>query len=137
MRERLQVAVEEFTSPSPICVSETEQVGVIMKLMEEHKCRHMPVISRHDKVVGIISDRDIYKACCKNTDSCNLSASDLMTRDVFRVKKNENIDKVVFAMSDRKISSALVEDETEFFGIFTSTDALNALLEIIRGDLDC
>jgi len=43
------------------------------------------------------------------------------------------LDRVAFTMSDRKIGSVIVnEDDGEFLGIFTVTDALNALIEISR-----
>ena len=36
-------------------------------------------------------------------------------------------------MSDRKIGSVIVNDEEDrFLGIFTASDALNALVEIVR-----
>ena len=136
MREKLKVPVEEFTSPNPLSVTEDENMTVILKLMKDKKCRHIPVM-REKNLVGIISDRDIYKSSLENPNYKDLKAKDLMTKDVYKVDKQENIDKVVFSMSDKKIGSALVEDENgSLYGIFTSTDALNAIIEIIRGDLE-
>ena len=43
--------------------------------------------------------------------------------------------KQLLAMSKQKIGSAVVSDHNEIVGIFTSTDALNALVEILRGQL--
>ncbi|HOM14314.1 MAG TPA: CBS domain-containing protein, partial [Rubrivivax sp.] len=43
------------------------------------------------------------------------------------------LDEVAYAMSERKVGSAIVNDENgEFLGIFTATDALNALIELTR-----
>ena len=39
-------------------------------------------------------------------------------------------------MSDAKIGSLIVNDDNEkLVGIFTNTDALNALIEVLRGDV--
>jgi predicted transcriptional regulator len=54
-----------------------------------------------------------------------------MNTDVFSVKSSDLIKDVVFEMSNRKIGSAIVlsSDET-MYGIFTSTDALNTIIEM-------
>lgn len=43
------------------------------------------------------------------------------------------LDEVAYVMSERKVGSVIVnEDSGEFLGIFTVTDVLNALIEISR-----
>jgi len=136
MHSKLKIPVGEFTSPSPASVNEDTPVSTVLEMMEAHGCRHVPVLFQN-RVSGIISDRDIYRHRVAQADGECLQARDIMTREVYRVRERTNIDQVVFAMSDRKISSAIVEDrETNFIGIFTSTDALNALVEVVRGQYD-
>ena len=94
--------------------------------MAKHECRHIPVMS-NGKLSGIISQRDILRGASSNEESEHIKVKELMTKDVYRVSRKENLDKVVFTMSDKKIGSAIVEDtDDDFFGIFTSTDALTA-----------
>ena len=132
---RLKIPVEEFTSPSPVMVEEHQTAFEALNLMAKHECRHIPVTSS-GKLSGIISDRDIFRGGKISEDSEQIKVKDLMTREVYRVSRKENLDKVVFTMSDKKIGSAIVEDlDDDFFGIFTSTDALNALVEIMRGEI--
>ena len=69
---------------------------------------------------------DILRGASSNEESEHIKVKELMTKDVYRVSRKENLDKVVFTMSDKKIGSAIIEDtDDDFFGIFTSTDALN------------
>ena len=136
MSDTLNIPVDNYTSPSPVCVNSKEKIVNVLNLMQENHCRHIPVVD-DKKVVGILSERDIYKAYYHKENCDALLAKDLMTKNVYRVNKNENLEKVVFYMSDKKIGSALVEDDLEeIAGIFTATDALNALVEIMRCDLD-
>ena len=131
---KLKIPVEEFTSPSPVLVEEEQTALEALSLMAQHECRHIPVMSS-GKLSGIISDRDIFRGASA-PDTQETKIKDLMTREVYRVSRKENLDEVVFTMSDKKIGSAIVEDaEDDFFGIFTSTDALNALVEIMRGEI--
>jgi acetoin utilization protein AcuB len=60
-------------------------------------------------------------------------AADIMATDPVAVTAGTPLDEVAYAMSDRKIGSVIVNEDTgEFLGIFTVTDALNALIEISR-----
>lgn len=55
--------------------------------------------------------------------------------DPVTVRTNDPLDEVAYRMSDLKIGSVIVLDEYgSFYGIFTATDALNALIEVVRGD---
>ena len=60
-----------------------------------------------------------------------------MVNEPFCVSLGTPLDEVAFQMSQKKIGSALVVDgESKLDSIFTSVDGLNALIEVIRGDID-
>ncbi len=84
-------------------------------------------------VVGVLSDRDILLSQFRDTPSdC---AKDIMTADPYCVKRTDSLETVVFELSKNKFGSAIVLDSAEkLFGIFTVTDALNALVEVLRGE---
>ncbi|HNR23157.1 MAG TPA: CBS domain-containing protein [Steroidobacteraceae bacterium] len=133
--KRLNVPVEEFTTPNPITASGDLPVDELRELMQEHGVRHLPIV-RDGRIVGLVSDRDVRVALGLGAGHrIQVSAADLMATDLLTVSAAQPLDEVAFAMSDRKLGSAIVNDERgEFLGIFTVTDALNALIEIVRGD---
>ncbi len=135
MLEKLRrIPVEEFTSPCPITVERKTNMEKVKSLMEEHGIRHMPVVDKEEPV-GIISDRDV-KVLGKFPAWSTFVAEDVMSPEPYTVTPTTNLDEVALHMSEKKIGSAIVQDETgEIVGIFTSTDALNALVEVIRGDV--
>ena len=60
-----------------------------------------------------------------------MTVEDIMNPNLFSVYRNEGLGEVAFQLSSQKVGSALVLDESgEVYGIFTTTDALNALVEI-------
>lgn len=132
---KLNVAVEEFTTPDPITAADDMLVDELVELLENNHIRHLPVVDQQGKVIGIISDRDLRLV--KGLDLVShqhIRAADIMTPEPFTVAANTPIDEVAFIMSDKKIGSMLVNDEDgKLLGIFTASDALNALIEIIRG----
>lgn len=131
----INLTVEEFTTPEPITVSEDMSIDDLQRLMAENGIRHLPVV-REERVVGVISDRDVrVVAGLTYAERFQVTAGDLMTPDPLIVNANARLDEVALAMSERKAGSAIVLDaDGKLLGIFTATDALNALIEIVRGD---
>ncbi len=87
------------------------------------------------KAIGIVSDRDLRVASALSArEKFLVKASDLMTPDPITFQENTSIEDVILKMSEKKIGSVLISDkEGELRGIFTVTDALDILLEILRG----
>ncbi len=130
-----RVPVDEFTTPDPVTATEDMNVDELRHLMEKHGIRHLPVL-RGDMVVGVISDRDVRIVIgLPDTDKFQVRAADIMATDPMTVAATTPLDDVAYAMSDSKVGSVIVQDEdSQFLGIFTATDALNALIEIVRGE---
>lgn len=131
----LNIPVEEFTTPDPITAIETTPISDIVKLMKEHGVRHLPIL-RNGVAVGIISDRDAQViAGLSVREKIQIQASDIMVANPVTVSAQDSLEDVAFLMSQKKIGSVLVTDENDsLLGIFTVTDALNALIEIVRAN---
>jgi acetoin utilization protein AcuB len=128
-----RVPVEEFTTPDPITANEEMTIDDLRRLMGEHGIRHLPVV-RGDAVVGVISDRDVRLVSgLTAAEKLQVRAADIMAATPLTVRATAPLDEVALAMSEQKVGSVIVEDEDgKFLGIFTATDALNALIEIVR-----
>ena len=130
--DKIKMPVEEFTTPSPITAKPLDTLTSIKAMMDESGVRHIPIVSE-SKTVGMISQRDLKVALMVDVNS-NLAAEDIMVRELLTATVSTPIEDVVFEMSQKKVGSSIIQtDGGEFYGIFTSTDALNALIEIVRG----
>lgn len=128
----LDVCVEEFTTPNPITVKEDTGMEELYHLMKQYGVRHFPVI-RGNQIVGILSERDLKIVAGLNlSEQLMVRAGDIMVKDPVSVSSDQSVESVAFEMSKLKIGSVLVYEGNEFLGIFTVTDALNALIEITR-----
>jgi acetoin utilization protein AcuB len=130
----LNLPVEEYTTPNPVTAREDMLIDDLRRLMEEHGIRHLPIV-RGGTVVGVISDRDARLVAGLDFEQkLQVRAADIMAPDPLTVSATTPLDEVAYAMSEQKIGSVIVNDENgRFLGIFTVTDALNALIEIARG----
>ncbi|HMM46791.1 MAG TPA: CBS domain-containing protein [Thiobacillaceae bacterium] len=125
--------VEEYTTPNPVTATEDMSTDELTALMQAHGVRHLPVV-RGDTVIGLISDRDVRVAQgLSDAHKIQVRAADIMAADPVMMSARRRLDEVAYVMSDRKIGSVIVNDEEgRFLGIFTVTDALNALIEMSR-----
>lgn len=126
----MDITVDEYTSPVLVMVEAKASLNRARSIMQENGIRHLPV-EENGKIVGIVSERDILAHDGKDWVSM-LKVEDIMNSNIFSVYRNENLGEVALQLSTQKVGSALVLDESgEVYGIFTTTDALNALVEIL------
>lgn len=56
-----EVPVNEIVRDDPICVTETAQLKYAVRLLLNHHIGCLPVLNSHKKLVGIITETDIFK----------------------------------------------------------------------------
>lgn len=60
--------IGEVMTPSPDTVKSSDSVVHALEMMNSHRYRHLPVVDR-DKLVGIVSIRDLYRSVKEQMDS--------------------------------------------------------------------
>ncbi len=128
------ITVEEYTTPSPESVEITEKLPKIWQIMKDKGIRHI-LVKNQNEIVGILSERDLTTfSQAEGFDK--IEAQDVMSRDLVTVSPETPLYEVALKMSEEKIGSTIVCDPSnDFVGIFTATDALNALVEVLRHDI--
>lgn len=122
--------VKEFMVRSPYYIDPTAGLREANEIMSECGVRHLPVLES-DKLVGLISERDLRAALAVDKDV--MTIADVMRRDVYAVKASTPLKEVVADMAEMKIGSAVVVNSAfEVIGIFTTTDALRLLSQILE-----
>ncbi|MCB0379208.1 MAG: CBS domain-containing protein [Bdellovibrionales bacterium] len=130
-----ELKVEEFTTPSPQSVHVTASLSEVWDLMTNEGIRHMLVRDDEGQVCGLLSERDV-RTYSQAEDFEEIEAKDVMATDLFMATPDTKLYEVALEMSKNKFGCTVITDEdTGFIGIFTATDALNALVEVLRGDL--
>ncbi len=134
MRERIQRNVMT-TSPDASFFE-------ARNLIHEKGIRHLPVVDKDSRLVGIVTDRDIRRAA--PSDATTLSVHELnyllgkLKVSAFMTPKDKLItitpdtliEEAVQLMSDHKIGCLPILEGQKLYGIFTETDALNHLVDV-------
>jgi len=134
LRERIQ--------RKPITISPDASFFEARNLIHEKGIRHLPVVDKNNKLVGIVTDRDIRQAA--PSDATLLSVQELnyllgklkvsafMTRKdkLITITPDALIEEAVQLMHDHKIGSLPVVEGEKLYGIFTETDVLDHFVDI-------
>lgn len=110
-------------------------------LIEENHIDHLLVVDKQDKLVGIISDRDLkqYWASPATTLSSHelgyllqqVLVKMIMVKTVVTVTTDTTIERAAYIMQSNNINSLPVMEGDDLVGIITSTDVMGVLLQAI------
>jgi acetoin utilization protein AcuB len=127
--------VGEFMTSAPEKLPLRSSIEEAHETMRRLNVRHMPIVDDGGTLVGILSDRDlcIVKAA-HGVEPSDVGVDEVMTRDPYQVSSDTPIEEVAAEMAKGRHGSTLVVDDGEVVGIFTTTDALRALVEAEVGE---
>jgi acetoin utilization protein AcuB len=134
MREKIQ--------RTPVTISPDASFFEARNLIHEKGVRHIPVVDKNNRLVGIVTDRDIRQAA--PSDATLLSVQELnyllgklkvtgfMTAKdkLITITPDTLIEEAVQLMHDHKIGCLPVLEGEKLYGLFTETDALDHLVDI-------
>ena len=127
------LTVEEFTTPCSHILKPESTIQQAEKIMTDNNIRHLPVLDSNKKILGIVSERDLFSSYKLKLNG-ETPVQKIMKTEPYCVPAQTRIYEVASTMSENKYGSAIILYDDEGLGIFTSTDALNALVEVARGD---
>lgn len=108
-----------------------ESIKKCIDLMTELDIGALVVVDKHNKLVGIVSERDIVRSClhrCVNLDTGLVA--DVVYKDVTILSPHDIIEKAMQAMTTTKRRHVLIRDDNgEFIAILSIGDLLYHLLE--------
>lgn len=117
--------LEKFMTTEVFVVRENDLVELVAKIMEWRNIHHVPVVNDHNRVTGIITDKNIKKL--SGTDHKLIVAKDIMVQDVITVDADTSIEQANRIMIENKIGCLPILELGELVGILTKND-LNKLL---------
>lgn len=124
--------IQKYMTVIPETIEATATIEQANNLMAEKGIRHLPV-TKGSNLFGILTDKDIKSVMAfAGADPAKLQVGDVCEENPFSVSPQSAIDEVASVMAEKKIGSALVQDNDRLVGIFTVVDALKALVEISR-----
>ncbi|HEY0715788.1 MAG TPA: CBS domain-containing protein [Polyangia bacterium] len=114
---------------TPHTIGRLQPLAVAQRMMREHGIRHLPVLDG-GKLLGLLSERDVLLVeSLPATDPNEVRAEEAMSQDLVTASPDAPLAEVIETMLARKVGSAVAVEHEHVVGVFTTTDALEALLE--------
>ena len=118
----------DFMSRGPYTIGVAQPLAEADRLMRKYDVRHLPVLDV-GRLVGIVSQRELdLLMTAPEIDSAVQPVSRAMAKDVLVVAPTDRISQVAARMADRRVGSAVVAIGGDVMGVFTTIDALRALV---------
>lgn len=135
--------VEELMTSKVFTVSQHDLIDRVFFLIHYEKIRHIPVVEK-GKVIGIVSDRDMYKALGPKSNSNAIETShsntelnvvpkkvmNIMRRGVITVGPDALASEAAGIMADNKIGALPVVKDKKLVGILSATDILQVFSKL-------
>lgn len=94
-----------------------------MKTLLENKISCLPVVDKENRLIGIISDKDIFKAVYHNQNNYkNLVASELMTSDLIVGVESDSVDYISGLMTNNRIRHIPIVETNMLVGLISIGD---------------
>jgi acetoin utilization protein AcuB len=134
--------MREMIQRNPVTISPDASFSEARNLIHKKGIRHLPVVDKDNRVIGIVTDADIRKAAPSDATTLSiyeinylldkLKVSAFMTpKDkLITITPDTLVEEAVQLMRDHKIGCLPVLENGKLYGIFTETDALDHLVDI-------
>lgn len=133
--------VQNWMTSEAIYVTPDTSLLKMGKLMRDKKISRLPVVDEDERVVGIVSDRDVSDASPSKATSLDMyemhyllagiKAKDIMTPNPVTISPIDTVEKAAMILLDRKISGLpVVEESGRLVGVISEHDVFKALVAI-------
>ncbi len=120
--------VADYMSRSVVTIAPSATLQQAHGVMRSQRIRHLPVMDQ-GRLVGMVTVHDLHlMETLSGVREEEATVEEAMTPQPFTVKSDALLSDVVAIMIRRKIGSAVVMTDGMVVGLFTTIDALRALV---------
>jgi len=135
--------VKEHMTQDPVTVTPDTSVPEALRIMRENQVRRLPILDRHGKLVGIVTDKALLHASPSSATSlavweitelhAKLKVEKVMSKDVVTVPEDTLLEEAARIMVDSEIGGLPVMHGDTLVGIITESDLFKVLLKLLGG----
>ena len=126
-----------------ITVDQEAKIFDAQELMAANDIRHLPVVEQDNRLVGIVTDRDIrsalpynfFKEALSQTEKEKISGlrvKDIMSKKPISISPTYTIQDALIVIQDSKVGALpVVDDDGKVTGIISVRDLLRAFINVL------
>lgn len=111
-------------------INPEDTVKTCIDLMAERNIGALVVLDTNNKLLGIVSERDILHSCLhKGLDINTATANEVVFKNVIVLSPHDTVEKAMQVITSTKRRHLLISDKGKFIAILSIGDLLFHLLE--------
>ena len=124
--------VRDLMSTEVVTLHRNDQLSIADDVMRLGRIRHLPVLDDDDQVVGIVSQRDLFRGALARALGYGAHAQqkllgqlvvkEIMTNDPISIGPDAPLGEAARLMLERKVGALLVVEAGRLVGILTESD---------------
>lgn len=132
--------IEKIVSKKVIACDSSSNIFDVCKKMKDYDIGFIP-ISKSNKIIGVITDRDIIIRVLNNDIDLNSKIESYITEDIISIDKDKTVDYAVDLMKKYQIKRLLVTNKNKIYGVLALSDIVShdinpyKLLELLKNML--
>ncbi len=135
--------VSKSMATKVITVNPEETIFAAGEKMKDHQIRHLPVVDEQNRLIGIVTDRDIRSAMpsilLQDYDSreernklVKIKVKDVMTKKVVTVRPSHTIEDVLLLIQFTRVGALpVVDDDGHVKGIIGVRDLIRTFINVL------
>ncbi len=136
--------VKDRMTPDPITITPDISFPDAFRILRERRIRHLPVVNKKGKLIGIVARTDLLHASPSKATSlsifelnyllANLHISEVMSSPPITVPEDAPLEEAARLMVQQKIGCLPVLREGNLVGMITETDIFKIFVEVLGGE---
>ena len=136
--------VKDRMTPNPKTITPDTSLPDAFRIIREKKVRHLPVVDKGGKLVGIVAQTDLLHASPSAATTlsvfeinyllANLHVQEVMSSPPITVSEDAPLEEAARVMVEHKIGCLPVMRDGELVGVITETDIFETFVEILGGE---
>jgi CBS domain-containing protein len=120
----MEKRARDVMTPDPACCTAKTTLDQVAKMMIQTDCGEIPVLDVGDRVIGVVTDRDIVcRVVAEGKNPMAYTAETCMTHPVITVTEDTPVDEIVATMEKHQIRRVpVVDDRGACTGIVSQAD---------------
>ena len=130
-------SARDIMTDSPAVVTAETTARDAARMMQDNDCGSLPVVESRDsmKLLGIVTDRDLALRILGRGQDPNTPVREAMTKNVYSVKQDDDLDAVEHVMSSQQVRRVpVVDGQDRIVGIVAQADLARELEAVGRKD---
>ncbi len=126
-----------------VTIQPDQTVLEAQKIMATHRIRHLPVIDGEDRLIGVVTDRDVRSVlpydCYKDPDCtkeqeklAGVKIKNIMVEEPLTISPSDTIQDALLLIQEKRVGAFPVVDDTgKLKGIISVRDLLRAFTNVL------